>query len=376
MSEQALLQLIDLIYESSLNPSQWPVFLKKLAEAAEANQAAFRIFDFRNCENNVPAQFGLSPEALKEFEDYWGARDIYFLYGRQKIHTGWIEQSQEFLPDETLLASPFYNEFGIRANIFHQCGAIVAHGEHRSAALTILRERAAGQFGKPQRRLLRHLFPHVQRATEVHYRLSAAVRQRSQMEMLIEHLPVAVVFVDRRGKVLFSNCEARELFEKRKSLWVKDGALTCYSVEVKGRLQAAIARAAQTLVACDAYPGEVLRIERPSGRPLAVTVTPLPLRQEGLPEGTAAAIFIADPDRSGSTPDDLLRILFGLTPAEARLAALLFKGFSLEEAGNCLGVTRNTVATQLKSIFSKTHSRGQSDLMRLMGVLHAQKIAL
>ena len=40
VSEQALLQLIDLTYESSLNPSQWPAFLKALVEAAGATHAA------------------------------------------------------------------------------------------------------------------------------------------------------------------------------------------------------------------------------------------------------------------------------------------------------------------------------------------------
>lgn len=377
MSEQALLRLIDLTYESSLNPSHWPDFLGTLAEAAKATHAAIKIFDFQTLENSLPVHFGFSPEMLKGFDEGWGAQDIYFLHARKRLHTGWIEQSQEFLPDETLFASPYYNEFSIQENIFHQCGAIIAHEETRSAALTILRSRATGQFGDPQLRLLRELLPHVQRATEIHLRLSTALRQRSQMETVIDHLPVAVIFVDAKGKVLFSNCAARELFQKHpRSLWVENGSLTCCAVQVKGCLRAAIARAARTLEDRDTYPGEVLRIDQLSGRPLAVTVTPVPLRQGGLPEGTTAAIFVADPDRNGSTPDDLLRILFGLTRAEGRLTATLFKGCTLEEAGNCLGVTRNTVATQLKSIFGKTSTRGQSDLMRLMGVLHAQKIPL
>lgn len=376
MSERALLQLIDLTYESSLNPSQWPVFLGRLAETAKATHAAIKLFDFQNLENSLPAHFGFSPEMLKGFDEGWGAQDIYFLHARKRLHTGWVEQSQEFLPDDILFASPYYNEFAIRENVFHQCGAIVSHEESRSAALTILRSKAAGQFGAQQFRLLGHLLPHVQRATEIHYRLSGALRQRLQMETVIDHLPVAVIFVDVKGKVLFSNSAARDLLEKHQSLWVENGSLTCCAIQVRGRLRGAIARAAQTLVAQDTYPGEVLSIGRPSGRPLAVTVTPLPLRQEYLPRGTMAAVFIIDPDRNGSTPDDLLRILFGLTRAEGRLAATLFKGCSLEEAGNRFGVTKNTVATQLKSIFGKTSTRGQADLMRLMGVLHAQKIPL
>jgi PAS domain-containing protein len=377
VSEQALLQLIDLTYESSLDPSQWSAFLKALAEAAGATHAAIKIFDFRNLSNNLPAHFGYSPDALRGFDEYWGAHDIYFLHAQSKLHTGWVEQSQEFLPDEVLLASPYYNEFAIREGIFHQCGAIVTHEQTRNAVLTILRRRQAGQFRRPQLCLLRALLPHVQRATEIHYRLAAATRQRSQLETVIDHLPVAIVFVNEKGRVLFANQSATDLFREHQSLWVDKGFLTCCGIQLKGRLQAAIARAARTLEARDNYPGEILKINRPAmGRPLAVTITPLPPRQGYLPDGTTAAVFTSDPDRNGSTPEDLLRILFDLTPAESRLAATLFKGCSLDEACDTLGVTRNTSATQLKSIFSKTSTRRQSDLMRLMGVLHAQRIPL
>jgi DNA-binding CsgD family transcriptional regulator len=327
--------------------------------------------------NSIPAQFGFSPEALRGLEEYWGAQDIYFLRARDRLRTGWIEQSQEFLPDEELMASSFYNEFAIHEGLFHQCGAVVTHEETRSAALSLLRGQKAGLFGETQLGLLRQLLPHVQRAAEIHYRLAAATRQWSQLETVIDHLPVAIVFVNEKGKVLFANQPASDLFRKRQILWVENGYLTCCGIQLKGRLQAAIGRAAQSLLARDSYPGEILRLDRPkTGRPLAVTVTPLPPRQGHLPDGTTAAIFISDPDRNGSTPEDLLRILFGLTPAESRLAATLFKGCSLEEAGNILGVTRNTSATQLKSIFAKTETRRQSDLIRLMGVLHAQRIPL
>lgn len=377
MPEQVLLQLIDLAYESSLNPSQWTAFLKVLAETAGATHAAIKIFDFHDFSNNLPAHYGYSPEALKGFEEHWGANDIYFLHARSKLRTGWIEQSQEFLPDEKLLASPFYNEFGIHEGIFHQCGVIIAHEHTRSAALTILRDEPAGQFGNPQLSLLGALLPHVQRATEIHYRLAAAARKQSQLETLVDRLPVAVVFVNEKGRVLFANLSAQNLFQEHKSLWVDSGFLTCCGAQLRDRLHAAITRAARTLRVRDPYPGNILRINRPgTARPLAVTITPLPPRQGHLPDGATAAVFVSDPDRNGSTPEDLLRILFDLTPAESRLAATLFKGCSLEEAGDALGVTRNTSATQLKSVFSKTNTRRQSDLMRLMGVLHAQRISL
>jgi DNA-binding CsgD family transcriptional regulator len=58
--------------------------------------------------------------------------------------------------------------------------------------------------------------------------------------------------------------------------------------------------------------------------------------------------------------------LYHLTPAEERLATLLAQGESLKEAAEGLGISRNTAATQLKSVFQKTGVHRQSDLVRLV----------
>src|SRR3546814_10771525 len=54
---------------------------------------------------------------------------------------------------------------------------------------------------------------------------------------------------------------------------------------------------------------------------------------------------------------DLIRLAFGLTPAEARLAAQLKRGFALKEAAQALEISVNTARNQLKSIFDKQIGR-------------------
>ena len=61
--------------------------------------------------------------------------------------------------------------------------------------------------------------------------------------------------------------------------------------------------------------------------------------------------------------------LFGLTPAEARLAFVMAAGANAKEAARLLRVSPNTVRTHVKRIFEKTGARRQSDLPRLLGPL-------
>ena len=64
-----------------------------------------------------------------------------------------------------------------------------------------------------------------------------------------------------------------------------------------------------------------------------------------------------------------LRNRFGLTPAEARLVALLFAGGSLRSSAEALGIKYESARTSLKSIFQKTRTHRQAELV--LTVFHA-----
>lgn len=65
--------------------------------------------------------------------------------------------------------------------------------------------------------------------------------------------------------------------------------------------------------------------------------------------------------------------LFGLTPAEARLAIALCDGASLNDYALNQGITVGTTRIQLKSVFSKLGINRQPELVRLIGSSIAAK---
>jgi len=60
---------------------------------------------------------------------------------------------------------------------------------------------------------------------------------------------------------------------------------------------------------------------------------------------------------------------FGLTVAEAKLAAKLASGSGIDKAAASLGVSRETARTQLKAVFAKTNTRRQAELAALAACL-------
>jgi DNA-binding CsgD family transcriptional regulator len=57
---------------------------------------------------------------------------------------------------------------------------------------------------------------------------------------------------------------------------------------------------------------------------------------------------------------------YKITPAEARLVAKLAALRTVEEAADDLGISMATARTQLKSVFGKSGTRSQSELLLLL----------
>lgn len=82
----------------------------------------------------------------------------------------------------------------------------------------------------------------------------------------------------------------------------------------------------------------------------------------------ASAVFLPPtaPRRSEAT-QDAVRRLFGLSPAHARLTALLMTGRTVKQSALNLGITEASARQYLQQIFRKTKTRRQADLIRIVG---------
>ena len=80
-----------------------------------------------------------------------------------------------------------------------------------------------------------------------------------------------------------------------------------------------------------------------------------------------ALMVLIDPDKRWRPPELALQRAFGLTPAEAKLAAKISAGVRLETIATEHGIAKETGRNQLKSIFAKTGVHSQAELAVLCG---------
>lgn len=186
-------------------------------------------------------------------------------------------------------------------------------------------------------------------------------------ECLLQQLPQAVVLVDARGTVGGLNERAAAIVAQGDGLLISRGVLRCRCLADSAALHRLIADVAQRNGEGGGRTTCGLRIQRPVGRrPLTALVTALGSKNV-LQNGEAVVAVLAnDPEHAPAIEVQMLRDWYGLTPAEARVAMLLASGLSVDEIVERLDIGANTARTHLKSIFAKTDTRRQGELIRLL----------
>lgn len=174
----------------------------------------------------------------------------------------------------------------------------------------------------------------------------------------------ALATVNSAGRVTAMSPAAEAIITGRDGLYLCGAELMPSEVRLRSRWRELTDRA---LRSPDDGEGAIL-LTRPSGkRSLSVTIVPSP-RQPGLGAfARGAVIRLVDPDAPSPDTTRSLTDLWRLTRAEARLVqALVETDCDLRRSADLLGITYATVRTQLASVFAKTETRGQPELMRLV----------
>jgi DNA-binding CsgD family transcriptional regulator len=366
LSNDKLLALIRMIYDTAEDASLWNPLLQRLSDLLGATVATLDLYDLEKKHGDVQACINLSPEFTEKYARYFAAKNLWLQYRRSLIVPGRALLGQMLVPDEVLLRSEFYQDFLRHEDIFHLTGLRILERGSLAAHLSLMRPRRFEPFEPKVLSFLDVLIPHFQQAMRLHQRIVDLEACGCSQAEVLDRMPIGVILVDSSAHVLAMNKAASEIVRAQDGLTVgTDGLQTACHRETTA-LRNLISAAAATTRGDGLHPGGTLRVSRPSlVRPLMVRVTPLSDRSRLFGVSIrAVAVFVSDPEARPTVTH--LSSLYHLTPAEEAVALRLVQGQSLAEAAEDLGITLNTARTHLKHIFLKTGTQRQSDLMRLL----------
>jgi DNA-binding CsgD family transcriptional regulator len=171
------------------------------------------------------------------------------------------------------------------------------------------------------------------------------------------------VAIDRTGRVLGTNVAADGSFDS--SIRISNSRLKVTDERAHQTLEAVFARlrlSPETArLPIDAV--AVRRLEKP---PIILRILPVPVAARSPFLGARALLVFREPCAPSIPNMVALAAALNFTPAEAKLAKLLGAGQSLESAAQELQLSRETIRTQLKSLFAKTDTHRQGELIALL----------
>jgi DNA-binding CsgD family transcriptional regulator len=183
---------------------------------------------------------------------------------------------------------------------------------------------------------------------------------------ILNRLLQGLLVVDAEARVIFANRAAEAILRAGRGLFLGHDGLRAEIPAETRRLRRIIADCAERGRELGGVGGH-LRISREHDVPLTVLVAPHRAQLRGINVVRPRAILlITDPKATAVVHQQWLRDDFGLTRAEAAVAATILETDGLQAVAKRLCISLTTVRTHLAHVFDKTGTHRQVELVRLL----------
>ena len=357
-----LLSIVEDIYDSTFDSGLAQQTLSRIAEFTGARAAALVVKD-TNGDLRCSRSAGISPPFAKSYLDTYGQFDP--THSIRLFNTGEVHSTEDWLPIETFRKTQFYNEW--------------ARPQRLQDAATVLLDKTANSFayiGLPTdgivddrlRRRLRPIVPHLVRAVLIRQVLQQQARIASPIEHTLDELKAAAFLLNGAGHITHTNESGRDVLSRRDFLLNERGRLVAADPKLNRILRDAVAASVLGDVTVRsgsvALPFVALDGERFVGHLLPLTSGQR--RTTGLAYEATAVLFVRKASLDAPAAADIVKKVFRLTPAETRVLLTVVEFGGVSETARNLDVAESTVKTHLGRIFTKTDTRRQADLVKLV----------
>ena len=366
-SEDEALRLVSMVYDAALDEHKWTQFLEAFARAVGGGSAMLRSADLQAGKAGFVASVGYDPAWQSAYCNHFVKLD-YITPALNQFKLGEVKTSNHVFSQSEQRKTEFYNDYGIPQDKLHHMGSLLVKDGSHTLLFAAQRGKRAGSFGEEEIRLMGILAPHVSRAVQVHRRISSITVEKDWALGALDQLRMGVILTNSSGTPLFVNCAAEQMLTPSQGIGIYHNKLVLNTTLKSARLHKLIADAAQGTPGTTMGGDMRIAMSQP-GEFLHCMVTPISLELSARLNisfaSGCAAIFLSNPGGLQLSPKRLA-VLYGLSPAEARLAAKLAALRGMEQAADDLCISINTVRSQLKSVFAKTGAQSQPELLMLL----------
>jgi DNA-binding CsgD family transcriptional regulator len=365
--------LVGSIYDCAANPELWPDALGQLRDAVGGAYALIGFIDTSELIYDRPPfvvrrnsawdeEWLLKLEAnLKAMPGGGGMFDT-------GVDTSWTQLRRS--SEAEFQATDFYKHWVQPQGLRDTINTPYLHRSTMVGMLSIPCYNTREPYGDAETALIERITPHVRRAVMINDMTDKGRLATTLYRQVLDALSVAVFVVGLGRRLVFTNASGDAMLSNGGAIAACHGTLQAKrAAGLPSALDDAIDRALKGDVAIG-ISGIGVPLIDDTGERLAAYVLPIAGKDvRGAIGPGHCAVFIARRGEQQPIAVEILRTLFDLTVAEARIATLIAQGNGPQAIAESLNISINTVRTHLKHAFAKTDSPDQTALGGLVNAL-------
>ncbi len=370
ISDGRLFHLLTTVYDKAKDgsPTSWHDVYLEIARLVSSGPGGLSLYTASDDRFSVFTGT-LDPELIEQYTEYYQHISP-FRKRITELSASEYFSRRESMADEAFERTEIYRDYFRKMDVYEYEYHALCDVNGIRGGLSFSRPQNMKDFSAADRKVIDFLVPHVQRAFQFHLVLADTSATSSRMAEALNNVAQPVILVNESGKSVFCNLAAERLLQAGDGIFLdREGILSAVRPGDSSELRRRIASVFEPRIESDGFEyGGTMSIEKRSGlRSLQLSIVPFADADHQIDHvEKMAMIFVSDPEQRPCPSIEMLGELYKLTIAEARLAQLIAKGNTLQEAAAFLEITENTARTHLKRVFSKTDTGRQSDLIALL----------
>lgn len=361
---------IERIYDAALEPKSWPAAVEAIGSAVDG-EAMLLVYDSQRLQTRYVVTHGLDPAILDDYYSHYLSVSPY-ISPYADAPCGKVLWADQLVGWDDLRGTEYYNDFMIRAGLSrHFPGMkLLEDGKcHASIAINPSVQRIEADRSKVERDLS-VLARHARQAIKLNQLTEHADFATRSTERAMEAILAAAFLLDREQHLLYANSKAEALLRGGRLLFKSpSGVLHAWRPTDDSQLA--------WFFDHERWSGTPIRL-RESGSDRCYIAWQVPMESSRRHETGQVAILrwawpeaatmllVAPIEASRRLSEKVVRAAFDLSPAEARLVSALAAGSAPADIANAGRVSVKTVRNQLTSVFAKTGTSTQAELLTMV----------
>ena len=360
-----LKRLLPALHDAALDDARWPTAARLIDEACGATGSSLVVGDDARVFFAAFYRRGVRRQDLERlyYANYFERDER--VRRLLRLREGKLVRNADLFKARELKTSPTWNEAlplsGTRNGL-----NVRLRGLHGLRVIWVIADPVEGDWETGRIRTIRRLMPHIRNFVHLRQALAGAEGLGVSVIGLFDSANLAVIHLDRQGRIAQANDRARELLQENNGLRQQDGFLRAWLSHDDDRLVRLMAAALPSRGARSS--GGSMRVRHPRRGPaLTLHVHPVAVRQLDLGAPALGALVLVDGTESPARLDaGRVASALGLTPTESRVAVLLAEGKTVPAIAALSGRAESSVRTYVKRMHRKLDVSNRAELVRLV----------